>query len=59
MKTETKVKKLILKKETLQDLTARHAEEIKGGACGLTTGALSWYTCKGKGCNGKTKRCMK
>jgi hypothetical protein len=37
MKSENKVKKLILKKETLQDLTARHAEEIKGGSCSLLT----------------------
>ncbi len=31
MKTETKIKKLTLKKETLRDLTARHAGEVKGG----------------------------
>ncbi len=31
MKTETKSKKLTLKRETLRDLTARNAGEVKGG----------------------------
>jgi hypothetical protein len=46
MKTEPKVKKLILKKEMLQDLTARHADEIKGGSCGLRTWSSMGYTCR-------------
>ncbi len=32
MKNETKVKKLVLKKETLRDLTAQNAGGVKGGA---------------------------
>ena len=31
MKNETKVKKLVLRKETLRDLTAQNAGEVKGG----------------------------
>ena len=34
MKTEPKVKKLTLKKETLRDLTAHNAGDVKGGAKG-------------------------
>jgi hypothetical protein len=58
MKAETKSKKLTLKKETLRDLTARNAGEVKGGAksipgntrkcvtgtCTPTVeGCLTWY----------------
>ncbi len=32
MKNEAKVKKLVLRKETLRDLTAHHAGKVKGGA---------------------------
>ena len=58
MKTETKVKKLALKKETLRDLTARNAGEVKGGG---TQTMYMWctmtcYTCT---CHAKTynKKC--
>jgi hypothetical protein len=59
MKEETKVKKLILKKVTLRDLTARHAEEIKGGSCSLHTStgiACPTYKCHGQTWN---KRCTR
>jgi hypothetical protein len=42
MTKETKIKKLTLKKETLRDLTAHNAGEIKAG---------------GRGGNGNTKKC--
>jgi hypothetical protein len=42
MKPEPKVKKLMLRKETLRDLTADHAGNVRGG---------------GKGGNGNTKKC--
>jgi hypothetical protein len=42
MKPEPKVRKLTLKKETLRDLTADHAGNVRGGA---------------KGGNGNTKKC--
>jgi len=37
MKTETKIKKLALKKETLRDLTAHNAGEIRAGGKGGNT----------------------
>jgi hypothetical protein len=48
MKSEKRVSRLILKKETLQDLTARHAEQIKGGSCSLLGSGR--YTKAGKTC---------
>ena len=58
MKTETKIKKLILKKETLRDLTTHHATEVKGGACGLFTGTppRTWLLCHGKTAKCATKK---
>ena len=57
MKTEVKIKKLTLNKETLRDLTAYHAGEVKGGGLrglgntkkcpktGLPSGCLTWCRC--------------
>jgi hypothetical protein len=41
MKRETKIKKLTLNKETLRDLTAQNAGEVKGGAKGANTKKLT------------------
>ncbi len=47
MKNEPKVKKLILKKETLRDLTAHNAGQVKGGSVG---GYCSWTCIQTCGC---------
>ncbi len=53
MKNETKVKKLVLKKETLRDLTAQNAGEVKGGS---RAGGCSWWcTYTVKPCHRLTK----
>ncbi len=58
MKSENKVKKLVLRKETLRDLTAHNAGQVKGG--GITgkgptcPGYTAWPQChitKGKPCH--------
>ncbi len=60
MKTEPEVRKLVLRKETLRDLTAQNAVEVKGGAgthsCAWCT--VSCHTCLR--CHGKTynKKCL-
>ena len=63
MKNKNKISKLILKKETLHDLTARHAEQIKGGAPSLTLPTGCWpNTCPTlPKCVGKThnKKCLR
>ncbi len=52
MKNEPKVKRLVLRKETLRDLTAANAAEVKGGfagtaACSRTCYCTSYITtCK-------------
>ncbi len=54
MKSDNRVKKLVLRKETLSDLTAHKAGEVKGGAKGgkktqhCTTGVKA--TACGYGC---------
>ena len=56
MKNETKVKKLVLRKETLRDLTAQNAGEVKGGRGAGTRTCYCSYTCRGGAChntNGK------
>ncbi len=55
MKNEPKVKKLVLRKETLRDLTAHNAGAVKGGGVtfkGITCvptyyerGCYTWYLC--------------
>ncbi len=60
MKSESKVKKLVLRKETLRDLTAGNATEVKGGATGGN--ACSFFcsaSCPTCRCHGKTynKKC--
>ncbi len=64
MKNETKVKKLMLRKETLRDLTARNAGAIKGGMkktadfyCTYQLTVCYAYTCK---CHGRTynQKCL-
>ncbi len=40
MKNDPKVKKLVLRKETLRDLTAQNAGEVKGGS---RAGGCSWW----------------
>ncbi len=47
MKNEPKVKRLVLRKETLRDLTAQNAGAVKGGA----------ITKKGPTCPGYTVPC--
>jgi hypothetical protein len=59
MKTEPKIKKLTLKKETLRDLTAQNAGEVKGGQCGLWTSGSpprTWVLCPGKTAKCATKK---
>ncbi len=61
MKSENKVKKLVLRKETLRDLTAQDADEVKGagwtavlGTCychDKTYGTKCFPTRKGKQCH--------
>jgi hypothetical protein len=57
MKTETKIKKLTLNKETLRDLTAHHAGDVKGGPISEPGSLLCLsvfapcYKTKGKTCN--------
>ncbi len=46
MKNEPKVKKLVLRKETLRDLTAANAAEVKGGGKATRYG----YGCTGATC---------
>ncbi len=48
MKTEPKVKKLVLRKETLRDLTAQNAGAVKGGGVtfkGITCTPTWDYRC--------------
>ncbi len=47
MKNESKVKNLVLRKETLRDLTAQDAGQVKGGsaACSVRT-CYCTYTCR-------------
>ncbi len=60
MKYEPKVKKLMLKKETLRDLTAQNGEAVMGGMkktlyCTLAPTACRFFTCR---CHGNTKKCV-
>ncbi len=59
MKHEPKVRKLVLKKETLRDLTAQNAGAVTGGMkktlhCTLAPTACRFFTCR---CHGNTKKC--
>ncbi len=59
MKKENKVKKLVLKKETLRDLTAQNAGAVMGGMkktlnCTLAPTACRFFTCR---CHAHTKKC--
>ncbi len=59
MKNENKVKKLVLRKETLRDLTAQNAEAVMGGMkktlyCTRGPTACLFFTCK---CPGHSKKC--
>jgi hypothetical protein len=58
MKSENKVKKLILKKETLRDLTAQNAGEVKGGGKAANTKKCPTVTC-GSGCTSLLKTCLR
>ncbi len=49
MKSENKVKKLVLRKETLRDLTAQNAGQVKGGVT-IPPGACSAWGCYTRGC---------
>ncbi len=58
MKTEPRVKKLMLRKETLRDLTAQNAGQVKGGEkrsffCTKWATACLFFTCK---CHGNTRK---
>ncbi len=70
MKDEPKLKKLVLKKETLRDLTTANADQVKAGVkggggntypticidCSYLTCNTHYASCKG--CGGtKNKRC--
>jgi hypothetical protein len=63
MKTETNTKKLILKKETLRDLMARNAGQVKGGGktngkkCVSNTCDCGTRTCAATGCYCETAGC--
>ncbi len=59
MKNENKVKKLVLRKETLRDLTAQNTGEVKGGAT-VRFCSVSCHTCWTCHCKGKTynKKCL-
>ncbi len=46
MKNEPKVKKLVLRKETLRDLTAQNTGEVKGGSAACSRTCYCTYTCK-------------
>ncbi len=51
MKTEPKMKKLVLKKETLRDLTAQNAGGVKGGKT-RTKNCVSTSLCPSRTCTG-------
>ncbi len=74
MKSENKVKKLVLRRETLRDLTAQNAGGVKGGGSGKGAGCFTngscFYSCAGCsqscgavscGCHGHTynKKCVR
>ncbi len=50
MKPERKVKKLMLRKETLRDLTAVKAGEVKGGRPTYGKKCKNTFGCSGRGC---------
>ena len=67
MKPEPKIKKLTLNKETLRDLTADHAADVKGGgratrtctsSLECTLGGCPTFMCPTVFCKGKTANCV-